>query len=317
MRARFLVLARSMTRHPGLKLLSLSVAVVAWLYVQGSEQVEGKLRVPLSWQLPETLLAIEPLPASVTLTVRGPRNAIRRAAQMDLQLPVDLGTVGTGAQALDFASLPLVGLPSNVEPLELQPASVRFTLDEVAARKVRIKPRLVGDLAEGYEVAAVQVRPQVVSLRGPRAVVEALTEVSTLPIDISLYSRDIEQRVDLDLPRTVVLVSDENIRVDVDVSPTRIRRVFSAVPVQVWRTDSYRSMPPEVEVVLDGPSAAMNSVNSNDIVVFAHLPDEPTEAVYRAAFGPTEGQRLRVLHGGGPDILAISVEPQAVRLERE
>jgi hypothetical protein len=119
----------------------------------------------------------------------------------------------------------------------------------------------------------------------------------------------------LDLPRSVALVSDEIIRVVVDVEAEVMNREFPAAPVEVWRLAGWTCTPQTVKVVLEGPAAAVTEIAEQDVVVFAHLPDAPDRTVYEAPFGPTEGTRLRVLHGGGDEVRAVSVEPNVVRVE--
>ena len=49
-----------LTRNPRLKLLSLAVAVVAWVYVQGGEEQVVRLRARLVWELPAGLVPVLP-----------------------------------------------------------------------------------------------------------------------------------------------------------------------------------------------------------------------------------------------------------------
>ncbi len=305
-------IGRSLLRHPAYKVLSLGIAVVAWLYVQGGQVVEAKVRVRLVWQLPDALLNLEPLPASATLTLFGPRNAGRRAASEDVYVPIDLTQHTVGEVDLDFGSLPVVGLPSNLQIRRIEPESVRFVLDEVSAKKVKVEPRLIGDPAEDYQILSVEARPPVVSIRGPRAVIEGITDLATMPMDISGLADDAVQRVELDLPRSVALVTDETIRLVVDVEPRITERRFADVPVQVWRGEAWRTEPEVVEVVLAGPTAQLASVSAEDVIVFLHLPETPVRPSYSALFGSVVGPRLRVLHGGGGEVRALSVEPPAV-----
>ena len=306
----------AIARNPAYKVLSLSVALMAWLYVQGEQVVETKIRARVMWDLPEGLLTVEPLPASVALSIGGPRNATRKAAQYDVRIPIDLSQVNIGEHALDLSSFQVAGLPANVQVLGVAPSNVRFVLDEVSAKKVRIEPRLVGDPAAGWDVVGADVEPQVVSIRGPRAVVDAVGEVATMPVDVSGMEKDTEQRVELDLPRSTQLVSDDPIRLRVDVEPEVVRREFTGVPVAVWRLDGWRTEPDAVKVILEGPAAAMGTLVPEEVVVFAHLPDNPTRVAYDAPFGPSSGPRLRVIQTAGDEIRAVAVEPSTVRVER-
>src|SRR5690606_24193727 len=79
--------ARSWTRNAAAlllgnlhyKLVGLLVAISAWLFVQGEQVVTDRVRAAIDWITPVGLVTTEELPATVVLTVEGPRNAVRRA----------------------------------------------------------------------------------------------------------------------------------------------------------------------------------------------------------------------------------------------
>lgn len=308
---------QGLVANPGYKVLSLAIAVAAWLYVQGQEVAEEEtVRARVQWEMPEALLAVEPLPASVSLTVTGPRNAIKRAKQGDPYLLIDLTDATSGEHSLDFRSFSPRGMPASIEVADVAPSSVRFALDEVVAKKVKIEPTWIGDPAPGYQVASVDVDPQLVSIRGPRSVVDPITTVATRPADVPGASDDVLRRVDLDLPRGVALVTDAVIRVSVDIEPTVVRREFTQAPVQVWDHPGWTCDPDRVSVLLEGPAASMAGIGEDQVVVFAHVPESPERSSYEVVYGPDEGPRLRVLHGAGEGVVVERVRPSSVVVQR-
>jgi len=307
---------RGLTSNPGYKLLSLGIALVAWLWVQGSQVIPARVRAQVVWTSPTGLMAVEALPASVTLTVVGPRHATRMAAQGEVRIPIDLSKSDQGPVSLDLSTFAIDGLPANLTVTDIEPSTLKFTLDSILAKKVRVEARTIGDPAEGWQVAAVDVDPQVVSIRGPRAVVSSVSTVATLPVDVSDFVEDAEQRVDLDLPRNTELVTDDPIRVSVDVEPRFVTLDLEAVPVQVWEGDGWTVDPATVRVVLQGPSEELSRIGDDDVVAFVHLPAEPTRKSYDPAYGPTSGTRLRVLHPGGDEVTVEAVTPARVKVTR-
>ncbi len=309
-------LGRFIVRNPAYKILSITVALMAWLYVQGTEVVETTIRARVVWNLPEELATADYLRNYVALTIGGPRNATRRAE--GVRIPINLQDIGPGEHSLDFSSFPVVGLPPNVQVLGITPSSDSFVLDEVARRKVRVEVEdsLVGELAPGWMIASMEITPPVVPIRGPRMVVEDITAVPTETVDISDASSDFERWVDLDLPRGVRHVGEERVRVRVTLQPEETERTFSEVPVRVWNHQDWTPTTDAVEVVLEGPAAAMGELEEDHVAVFVHLPEDPTQVVYDASHGPREGLRLRVLHGGGEGIRVRSVTPDTVRVVR-
>jgi len=295
-------LLRVAFRKPHYKLISFGLALMAWSYVQGTHMDQVKARALVQWELPLGLVAVEPLPTSIVVTLEGSRFATRRAAENALILPIDLRASTVGEHGLDFQSFELSGIQAGVTPLSYSPSSVRFMLDEVATKKVRVSPVQVGDPDAAYVVEKLSLRPPVVELRGPREVVKSLYEVPTKPIDVSGVKASQELAVSLDLPRGLGLVSDVPVVASLEVGPRLEARSFAEVPVKVWNHYGWRPVAEWVEVTLEGPSAALDRVEPSEIVALVHLPMNISRLRYEAPYGPTEGLRLRVLHGGSDDV---------------
>ncbi len=306
-----------LTTNPGYKLISVFVAIGVWWYVQGDEVQDAKVKAPVAWTLPEGLITTEALPPSVTLSLRGTRSATRRAREASVHLPVDLSDIGVGEHSLEFASFVPVGIAPTIEVTGFSPSSVRFVVDEVAVRKVKVEPMWVGDPATGFTIEEVLVAPPVVEVSGPRSVVAGLREVRTQPIDVSGLAKDGVREVTLDVPRGVQTNSDAPLEARIRVAATLEERVISGVPVHVWGRHDWRPRTELAEITLQGPSASVRGVSQADVALFAHLPDEPDRARYEVPHGPSEGLRLRVLHPGGDDVRVVSVRPPRITVERE
>ncbi len=302
--------------YPGYKVLSLLLALTAWLYVQSDTVVETKLRVPVDWAVPDDLGAIEPLPGTATLKLRGTRSAMRRAEEASPRLVMDLAQLGLGAHTLELFPEAVQGLPVGVEAVEVSPSSLSLTLDERVNRRVPVVAEQVGEPAPGFRVEGIVLEPSVVEVRGPRAVIKTLESVSIVPVDVSGMAVDTIVDVQLQPPRAVVLADEVNARASVHVVPELEQRVFASVPVTVWRQPGWRADIDVVEITLEGPSGRVRDMTTEDVVAFVHLPDRPTRARYEATLGPERGLRVRVLHPGGDEVRVVSMEPMQVTVSQ-
>ena len=306
-----------LTRNPRMKLLSLAAAVVAWVYVQGGEEQVVRLRARLVWELPAGLVPVEPPVQEVTLDVRGTRAATRRAHERDLSIALDASALDVGRHDIVVEGLPVEGLGASIAMVNVLPARIRLELDELAQRKVAVVPVQVGETAPGYAVGSIDLSPAVVTVEGPRAIVEALREVSTAPIDISGLRADEELLVPLELPRGVFRADGaEVLRANVSVAPNLEREVLAAVPVSVWGQPGWRTNTPTVAVTLEGPAAELRELQRDEVVAFVHLPEMPDSNRYVASYGPSEGTRLRILHAGNSSVTVVRVEPSSVEVVR-
>lgn len=298
------------------KVLSVLLALLAWLYVQSDQVHETKVKARLAWTLPGELTATEPLPPTVTVLVRGNRQGVRATEASTLVVPADLTGYAVGEHVLELEALGVRGLPTGVEVLSVLPGAMRFELDELATRKVELAPRLVGDPAPGFEVEAVVLDPGVVEVSGPRDALATLGTVDTKPIDVSGLAAPTILDVAVDPPRGMEVRSAVPARASVRIVPLVEERALQGVPVYVWRHDDWVAEPGMIDVVVQGPSAALRSLASDNVVAFVHLPDRPDQGVYEAAHGPTEGVRVRLLHEGPEGIDVVEMNPPRVKAVR-
>lgn len=299
------------------KVLSVFLALSAWLYVQGDEVHETKLKARVAWTLPTELTTTEQLPVTVTVLVRGTRQGVRTASASAIIVPADLSDFSVGEHVVDLESMGVRGLPPGVEVLSVLPSAMRFVLDEVATRKVEVDATLVGDPAPGFEVASVTLDPAVVEVSGPRVVLADLPSIATKPIDVSGLAADTIVDVSIDPPRGVFVADDAPPRAAIRMVPQVERRVLSGVPVYVWRDYDWKPATAMIEVTVEGPAEALRQMGTEHVVAFVHLPDRPSAGSYEAAFGPAEGLRLRVLHPGIDEVEVVSVNPNRVKVVRQ
>ena len=305
-----------LVRNPQYKLLSLLIALFIWVYVQGERVHEANLRAAINWTLPPALMTVDPLPAAVTVRVLGTRSATSRARDTPVSIPVDISSLGVGPQSVDFSSHPSE-MPPGVEVLGFQPKNLRFQLDEISRRKVRVRPSLVGDPTAGHTVDEVRIEPAVVEVIGPRLLVANLQEIFTRPIDVSGLTSDASFEIPLDLPRSVRQADEEvRPRTLVTVVPELERRMLGSVPVHLWQAPGWRSIQESVEITLEGPAVALSGLDATEVAAFVHIPDTPEKPRYEAQFGPMEGVRLRVLHPGGRGVKVVKVLPSSVEVVR-
>lgn len=310
------ILAR-LRANPWHKLLALLLAVLSWLYVQGEEIREERVKAQVAWTLPEGLVATEPLPVTAFLSVRGSRTAINRAHAAPIRMVVDVADLSEGEHTVELAGVVPEGLPPSLEQLGVTPSAVHFRLDEVATHHVQIHPVLVGEPADGFVVSSVELEPSVVPLRGPREAVSALREVSTRPIDVSGLSESGSREVLLDLPRSVEVAQGLPIQARLTVIAQTQQRRLEEVPVYVWQKEpGEREMlvvePSRVAVLLEGPTEALRDLRADEVVAMVRLTGPVTgEQPVEVWYGRKDGARVEVLD---PDdkIEAIDMFPPSV-----
>jgi YbbR domain-containing protein len=215
---------------------------------------------------------LETIPA--TVTVHGPASLVQQVAAVQGQLSIQdarnsiTQTVFLSVRDRDRQSVPQVTLtPSTtLAVIRLQPLG--------GFRDLAVKIDLQGTLAAGYLISNVSVEPQVVTVFGSSAVLDALPGfIATEPVSVTNATQDINSRVRLGLPSGVSFLGDPTVQVNVTIKPieSSVTVLSPLIPQGLSPDLSARFSPEAIDVILSGPIARLNALQSGDVQSFAHL----------------------------------------------
>jgi YbbR domain-containing protein len=192
-------------RNLGLKVLSVSIAVLLWLVVGGEGVVERVLRAPVEYQnLPPGLELVGTLPETVEVRLRGSSGALGRLVAGDLSIILDLRTVQPGLRV--FNLLPTqVRAPLGVNAVQVSPSSVTVVFEAAGVRAVPVQAEVVGRPASGFQVGEVTVEPKTVEIAGPAGALDDVNSATTEAVSISNATKTVRQTV-------AIGVSSPNVR---------------------------------------------------------------------------------------------------------
>lgn len=301
------------TRNLGYKGVSLLFAVTFWAWVQSEERVEERMKVPVSWKLPEGLTLLEAPLESAFVTVEGVQASVRALRAAKLAITIDLRTATEGEAQVELSDRSVENLPAQVRVKEIQPGSLKVVLDRIQSRRVRVTAATRGEPAAGYKIASVKVEPERVDLIGPGSVLQTLSEVKTDAVDVNGLRDDAEFEVGLALKKDQLRPEKTSpIKVKVRVAAMVKERKVEAVPLIV-DTPGWKTSITTVTVTLNGPVDVVEKVDPSRLSARIIVP-EGTEPGAEASWGPAQGLRLEVSDVDGVDITAV--EPDRAAIEK-
>jgi YbbR domain-containing protein len=173
------------TKNPTLKVVSLILAVILWLFVKSTSEGEVGLQVPLEFfHCPANLIVTHVNEEAITVRIMGPVAQVDQLSARDGKARIDLSNAKAGTNT--FAISPdNFAIPKTLKITQISPATIRVELDPVMGKVVRVKAAVKGEPAAGYRVVRIVVDPPSIKLRGARSHLAQLKEVSTEEIDIS------------------------------------------------------------------------------------------------------------------------------------
>ena len=313
---------RLVAENLALKALSLFVALAIWAWLQREQVITVQARAAIEYDWPADLVVANDVVVSAMVSVRGPQGVVRGLSDQRLSLRVDLSDLQEGAHTIDFTDKPVRGLPGGVQVARVSPAGAQVEFDEALTRQVKVRPALIGDVADGYKRLKVTAEPAVVAITGPKSQVRNIAEVSTNIVDVSGWSETQQTRVPLAIERRSIRpVNTDPISVTVEIEPLLTERTFTEVQV-VERAAGWSAAPSSARIVVQGPAPALKSIDSGALSILLHLPT-PTpvgeelalEWQPEDAFTDEDGGVQVVLPGGLSDVTVTEVSPATFTLQ--
>lgn len=210
-------------RDLGAKVLSLALAVVAWLVVHGydSQTVARTYDVPVVLrQVPDELFVDAPTPEAIRVTLSGPERAIQQVDAETLALNIDGSGLKVGSTVRRLSPRDL-NVPLTVIVHRLEPREVVLLAHATTEVDLPIKVKTVGKLAKGLVMSRVTARPASVRARiatQDRAKIRAL---DTLPVSLDgqAQSFTVKRELVVDDRSRLAAGQPEEVEVVVEIRP--------------------------------------------------------------------------------------------------
>ncbi|MFK5926847.1 MAG: CdaR family protein [Desulfuromusa sp.] len=174
-----------LTENWTLKLISLILALLLWMFIMGERRLEVGYRVPLELQnIPKELMVANEIPSQVDVRVSGPRTLQMKVSPNDISIIVDLTDLRPGLTTFKRLEERL-NLPSGLRVTRLSPSFIDLKLERIKQKLVPIKIALTGEPLSGFEVASVKVVPDEVLIEGAETELKSVSEVITEEVDLN------------------------------------------------------------------------------------------------------------------------------------
>ncbi|MEW6053600.1 MAG: CdaR family protein [Nitrospirota bacterium] len=185
--------------NTGLKIASVLLAIVLWLFVTSRGQSEMSIDVPLEFKnIPAGLEIANNNIKTVSLNIKGQERLIRNVKSSDIRVYVDLSKAKRG-EGIYYISREDTRVPRSVTVTSISPLSVKVVTEETITKTVRIVPVVFGEPERGYYVRALDVTPQNVVIEGIRSEIAKVSNLKTEPLDVTGYNMSFSQMVKIDL----------------------------------------------------------------------------------------------------------------------
>lgn len=210
------------------------------------------------------------------VVVTGPESRMRLVAGVEANISVldsrDTISTVTNLSVIDESGRQISGVTLN-------PTQVDVTVPIVQSggyRDVAVRVETTGQPASGYTVVNIEVEPPTITVYSADSnLVETMSGVvSTLPLDLTDVSGDVDIRLGLVLPEGVSMVgTEQSVQVKVGIAAIASSMTMS-VPIEALELGSGLQAElslESVDVFLTGPAQVMETLTTEDIVIYILL----------------------------------------------
>jgi YbbR domain-containing protein len=266
------------------------------------------VEVELVGRLPPGITLGEPEVNPPQVTIDGPQGEV--AAVHRVLVSLDVSDIRS-TRTLTLFPRVLGTRGEFVRGVEVMPPVIQVTVpvkEEFLVKVLPVVPVIQGSPAPGYSLRAVVVSPAAVALRGPGQILESLSFLRTLPVEIEGVSANVEREVPLQIPEGVQ-VEETRVKVSVAVGRSAIVKILREIPVRLTEVpQGFRSRvdPGTVTVIIQGPPAIVDQIT----------PSALTVSVSASGLGP--GRHSRPLEvQAPPEVTVVEVVPTTVTISLE
>src|SRR5208283_1285172 len=176
--------------NPGIKILSVVLAISMWIFVTYRGQSEMAVDVPIGFKnVPQGLELLRESAKTVALNLRGQERLLKSLKPMDINVFVDLSNAKRG-ETTYYLDKSAVAVPGTVEILRVDPTSVRVVLDGSMKKTLPVKASIIGAPEKGFRIVSVDVKPSAVTVEGARTELERIAVLRTEAVDVSGFDSD-------------------------------------------------------------------------------------------------------------------------------
>lgn len=177
-----------------IKLLSLFLAIILWLYIAGGENptVENFIDVSLTQTNLGEGLVIKEFPTNVSVGIKGPKNIINNISSHQINGIVNFSEISKeGLYKLKVEVAP----PKKTQITRIIPSEIKIEIEKVLTKEVEIEYSLIGVPEKGYSLTnEPQFNPSKVKLIGAQSVLENTKQI-ICAIDISGMKEDLRKKL--------------------------------------------------------------------------------------------------------------------------
>jgi len=306
------ILLKRVTSNWHIKLISLLLAFVLWVYVQGLEEKERFVSVPLEVRnVPSGFMISSDIPDYVSVVLKGKESSFTGINWNNLRAYIDISN-STGGRIRGVARVDENSLPQGVSVKEINPRVVEIQVEKVLSKKVEVMPVIAGEPPYGYACTDIVMQPQKVTIEGPESLIESIDSITTEEINMSDLTESTVMEVSLASPGKKIYFPDsEKVKVKIEIVEEFVIRRIDVLDIKAIGLDEKFRVsfkPSTVTVLIKIPKRLEQRQITEKIEAYIELSDIEKPGSY---------ERPILFRSLVEDISLVKLEPLSTKITVE
>ena len=251
------------------KVLAIVLALTVWFLAKQEEKsVQVSFFAPIIFtNLPPMLqVSVNPTQVNVSATVSQRRSSSLNPAEIRMLLDLETARPGTYTFPVEADNLQSP-VPLNIE--RIAPNEVELVIEQLIEKELPLQARYSGQLGAGYLLEQIEIVPPTAKIRGPKRLLDPLSQLMTREIDLNNLDSSIDTLVKIDLPSQEFQIVNQDIdyySAKITLGALPVKKRFDNVPIY-FRNSAYVSLinPSTFNLFLEGPPEVVNSLDNSDV----------------------------------------------------
>ncbi len=258
-------MSRSSSSKMWLRIISLILGFALWAYISGSRQtkmVTKAFTVPIYFEnITENVILMEDVFYEVNVQLRGSEKSIRKLEPKDLYVSIDLGNKAFGVHSIPLTER-MIHRPKGIQVVGITPNTVQFRIERKLKKLMPVKPTIVGNVTDGFEIKKVLPTPPALEIEGPASEFQKQDYLTTEPIDVTGKSTSFTAKGFIALKSDYLkMTKDSSVDVNVVIGEQTITHVFRGVKVTLIHQQKKTWVnPTRINVIASGPFSVVKKL---------------------------------------------------------
>lgn len=267
-------IGNKITENMGLKVISLALAIVLWLYVTAQQLEVQTFKVPIELvNIPDGLVLTGKTFEDADVSIKGARiDLLKLRLFGKLKAVVDCSDAKVGRVNMHLSPAALT-LPEDFDIRNVSidnPRIIVLEFEKLVTKSVPVKIAYRGQVPKDIIIRGKPIIvPEKVEIRGPKRVVSSISVVSTEEIDLRGRKKKFSEEVPVKKNRGDMEIKPQKVWVEIELSHRAVRTLANIPPtlLQDEESISVDYSPKTVSLTIEGPEEIVNNVAKDNVSI--------------------------------------------------